>query len=218
MHRRELLRLAAMGASGVWLGCGTTAPRRPPTRGTEPPVLAIQGFLDDEHETLVREIWRKLEDGGVPVGAARSGARPHMTLASWRVGDPTPDLVARLDRTARTLRPQPVTLTLTTERDSGLYDSGLYLVPPAADNGLHAFHARLHESMGEVGPSYRKIDLPGQWQPHVSVVYGFPAALLPRAQEICAALPVPFEARIDAIGFVTFGPTRHPATFRLSGS
>jgi hypothetical protein len=121
-------------------------------------VRTVELVLDDELDTAVRAVWRRLAAAGAPSLAtdAQPANRPHLTLAA---GTDLPDL-------APALAALPLTVTL----DGLVFFEGraaMLAWRVIADAGLRALQARVWHELD--GQQRDPLHAPDRWVPHVSL-------------------------------------------------
>jgi len=179
-------------------------------------VLGLQAFFDDASNAAIRPSWDLAIATPGMTCAGAEGMRPHMTFGSWQV---TPEELQQAIEKAKALEGripgrvvalQPV---VRERRDGGV--SFHYV--PAEDPSLADYHRTVHERLGYGFESFRPIDLPGQWRPHVTMFSGSPEAKEQTEKAIELAKEVK-RVRIASFGLVIFGPPRTLYEFRCAAA
>lgn len=157
---------------------------------------ALQLFFDAEGEAEIRELWRRLDDAGVPSLDTTTGGRflPHVTLAAAR----SIPAAAR-----KALRAE---LRLLSIPDLWLHTLGTFpgeernlLLGAVVDTELLAVHSAVHDVLaGRVGdPS--AYYFPGAWIPHCTLAQGITADQLAAGFRALQP-PEPVRASVTRIG------------------
>jgi 2'-5' RNA ligase len=176
---------------------------------------AIELFFDAATDAAVRAVWRELGHKGVPVPAIGSDARPHVTLAVYGRLDAA--LAAeRLGVYAARVDPFRMTLAFL-----GLFPpsehEAVVFAGPTVTADLLAAHARVGTLLDGVASSPHPYYLPGRWVPHCTLTQHCPPDRVGEVIEICRALPLPLDGRIEAIGVIETRPIRLLSLHRLRG-
>ena len=176
-------------------------------------VLALQCFLNPEQEQRIVDIWKGvLEIEGVQC-AHSLGAVPHITAGSWRV---TPEELeqARTSLVERVADMPAVEVDMVLEEQSegGVLD---YCFRPTNATALVAFHANVHKALGYPYETFRPIDVPGQWWPHLTL-FSVPEQRRAQVREAFEELSKITHVRVERLGLVTFGPIKVLAEARLA--
>ena len=139
----------------------------------------IELFLDEHAEALVRSLWHRLAEAGLPSPATGHG-RPHVTLCG------APSLSGEDIEDARNIIDGALpTLTLSTVGCFPGARSALFLgVTPSPE--LLDLNARLHRELVELPGRVWRHSGAGQWVPHCTLALGMTAAERARAVELCA--------------------------------
>ncbi|GAA2791068.1 2'-5' RNA ligase family protein [Saccharopolyspora taberi] len=133
---------------------------------------ALELFFDDSAERAVRELWRRLDDRGVPSAGSRGG-RPHVTLA---VAGAIPASARRNLRSELELLSIP-DLWLHTLGTFPGGDSAL-LLGAVVDTELLAVHSAVHDVLAGKVTAPSAYYFPGAWIPHCTLAQGLTAAQL----------------------------------------
>lgn len=149
--------------------------------------LAVCLLFDARSDRLIRELWARLETGGIGTLASHTHGRhhPHLSYAVLREWD--------LDRVWDVLDALP---------DGGpvelscqgvlMFPRGRVALAPALDSSTFSRQHRVVDALaGLASTDLHKHYLPGRWVPHVSVATRATGAQLPRAvTAITDALPM----------------------------
>jgi hypothetical protein len=153
--------------------------------------LALELGLDAVADGVVRRLWTRLDEAGVPSLATHLTAiRPHVSLL-------VSDDAERLRAAAESLRSlvSPVAARLVGPAFFPAQPAILYLAVTPAD-ALVALHRRVFAATAEQGldvwPHYR----PGEWVPHCALSMGVAERSLGAAVTVCMEQPLPIEARL----------------------
>jgi 2'-5' RNA ligase len=158
---------------------------------------ALEFYFDDDADAAVRELWRRLDQAGVPSLAVYSHRehRPHVTFA---VAGSIP---ARARAGLKTdLKPLSLPALWLYTLGAFATESTLFL-GAVADAELLAVHSTVHDALaGKVRDPWAYY-LPGAWVPHCTLAQDVTAAQL--ATGFAAIHPVePIRASIKEIGIV----------------
>jgi hypothetical protein len=132
-------------------------------------VAAAQAFFSPTQERVILDLCRAAMATSDVFAAFAHGALPHMTLGSWIV---TPDSVGTIVAQARaaTAAVTQVSLMVTLKAEPAMRAGYLdYQFIPEATPEVLDFHRAIHTAMAVSNQPHRRIDLPGSWQPHISL-------------------------------------------------
>ena len=157
---------------------------------------ALEFFLDEDADAVVRALWRRLDEAGVPSLATRTHRRhrPHVTFA-----------VAR-SIPARTRQALCRDLALLTLPALWLYTLGTFpstenvlFLGAVTDPELIAVHSTVHDALAGKVQAPSADYLPGAWVPHCTLAEDVSSAQL--VAGLAALHPVvPIRARIAGFG------------------
>jgi len=165
-------------------------------------ILAAHAFVNREADARIMSIHRSLLNIEGYASELDFQPAPHITLASWRV------------------TPQELQLAETQfgDRLSGLSCTRLraalksrehsekrlhYYLLPEISESLREFHAQMHRKLMWAFESYRRIDLPGSWWPHLTL-FSIPSTQEPHIEQALASLREIEELSIERIGLVSY--------------
>lgn len=156
----------------------------------------LELFFDAEADAAVRDLWRRLDEAGVPSMATRGhrGHRPHVTLAMAGTIPPA----AR-----RSLRDELATLSIP---DLWLYTLGTFpgeesvlLLGAVVDTELLAVHTAVHDALAGRVREPSAYYFPGAWVPHCTLAQGITPSQL--STGFAALQPTtPIRAAVTEIG------------------
>jgi 2'-5' RNA ligase len=126
--------------------------------------LAVCLLLDDRAETAIRELWRRLEDAGVPSMLTHTHGHhvPHLTYAmlrSYDLGAVTESLSTLPDRS-----PMPLHFDAL-----GVFRRTRCWLAPALTSDLAERQAAVVEAAAGSGADLHRHYVPGAWVPHVTL-------------------------------------------------
>lgn len=126
--------------------------------------LAVCLLFDDEGETVVRGLWRRLEDAGVPTLLTHTHGRhvPHLSYASLR------DYDAASVEAALAALPEGSAVRLHLDGFGTFRRSRCWLAP-ALDPDLVGRQQRVVEAAVATGAELHRHYEPGRWLPHVTL-------------------------------------------------
>jgi hypothetical protein len=161
--------------------------------------LAVCLLFDTRSETLVRELWGRLEQEGIRTLASHTHRQhhPHLSYAVLRSWD--------LDRVEAALHALP---------DGGpvslggygtvLFPRGRVSLAASVTADLAARQERVVAALADTGADLHRHYLPGRWVPHVSVATRAQGPLLPTAvKTVTDSLPVPLQ--VDRAALIDTG-------------
>lgn len=153
-------------------------------------VAALELYLDVDATRRVRQLWRALEDEGIPTLASLldSKHRPHVSLAAARRLAPAAvvDALAGL--------PVGRGLTLNMDFVGQFVGRVLWLgITPTAE--LLDHHRRVHERLDAAGVEVWDLYRPGRWVPHCTVSMRVPNPLMAPAIRRCLEM-LPLRATV----------------------
>jgi hypothetical protein len=168
-------------------------------------VIAVQALF--EEESAIDSIWQKvlaLEN----VSCARTyGARPHMTIASFKLTEDEFDSISdefrKLDKEYPSHKFR-VELSVRQRGDNYSY----YLVPESQDTVLTRIHDALYLNVDNGFERYRKIDVPGSWWPHISM-FGIHSDSTSIPDEVFKEIENIETVTLKGFSLVGFGPVKY---------
>lgn len=134
---------------------------------------ALEFFFDDEADSAVRALWRRLDRAGVPSLSGRTHRkhRPHVSFAvAGSIPAATRD--ALRDDLARLAIPR---LWLSTLGAFSAADTVLMLAA-VVDTELLAVHSAVHDVLAKKVKAPSAYYLPGSWVPHCTLAQGIEPA------------------------------------------
>ena len=157
---------------------------------------ALELFFDEGADAAVRELWRRLDEAGVPSVAARGHQRyrPHVTMAVAGTMPPA---------TREALRSDLATLSIP---DLWLYTLGTFpgedsvlLLGAVVDTELLAVHAAAHDTLAGRVRDPSAYYFPGAWVPHCTLAHGLTPSQL--SSGFAALQPTePVRASVTGVG------------------
>ncbi|MFI6428092.1 2'-5' RNA ligase family protein [Promicromonospora sp. NPDC050880] len=126
--------------------------------------LAVCLLFDRPTERVLRRLWQRLEEAGVPTLASHTHGNhvPHLSLAVLRSWD--------LDRVRAAVETLPDAGPTTVRFDAvAAFRRGRMSLVPAVTSALAVRQERLVEALGASGDELHKHYVPGIWTPHVTV-------------------------------------------------
>lgn len=126
--------------------------------------LAVCLLFDRPTERVLRRLWQRLEDQGVPTLASHTHRRhvPHLSLAVLRSWD--------LDKVRAAMEALPDAGPTTVRFDAvAAFRRGRMSLVPAVTSVLAARQERVVEALGATDDELHKHYVPGVWTPHVTV-------------------------------------------------
>lgn len=157
---------------------------------------ALEMFLDDEADAAVRDLWRRLDDAGVPSLARYSHRRhrPHVSLAVAGAIPARARDALRADIGLLTL-PRLWLYTLGTFPT----EQNVLFLGAVVDTELLAVHSAAHDALAGLAKQPWAPYLPGAWVPHCTLAHDISAAQL--AAGMAALHPItPIRAAVAGIG------------------
>lgn len=126
--------------------------------------MAVCLLFDGPTERVLRRLWQRLEDKGVPTLATHTHGRhvPHLSLAVLRSWE--------LDAVRAALESLPDAGPTTVRFDAiAAFRRGRMNLVPAVTSTLAARQERVVEALGATEDELHKHYVPGVWTPHVTV-------------------------------------------------
>lgn len=167
--------------------------------------LAVCLLLDDRGAATVRELWRRLEEVGVPTLLSHTHGRhlPHLTYASLR----SYDLEVVRDELVSLPARTPVTLYLD---GFGTFRRSRCWLAPAVDLGLVERQQQVVDAVLRCGADLHRHYRPGAWLPHVTLASRLHLRDLP-AVAACVYDVLPLQLTADRAALIeTSDGTTHP--------
>lgn len=157
---------------------------------------ALELFFDPDADSAVRDLWRRLDDAGVPslAGRGEQRHRPHVTLA---VAGSIPQ-AARRSVSAEVARLSIPSLWLYT---LGTFpgEEAVLLLGAVVDPEVLALHATVHDCLAGRVTNPSAYYFPGAWIPHCTLAQGISRDQLTAGFD--ALLPMdPIRASVTEIG------------------
>ena len=179
------------------LASATNAP------GSEQQVLALQSFPIESQQREIQELCQKVFGVEGVKCAFKIGAVPHMTIGSWNVTQTQREEArAVFSKRLASMETIEFQVQLAKVKEDGLCE--YYLVPAEPTNSLKRCHKQIHDALGYDYKTYRSVDLPGQWWPHISLFAIEPGLQSGPVEEHVSELKKISTIRIDGLGLVTF--------------
>ncbi|MGH2560509.1 MAG: 2'-5' RNA ligase family protein [Thermomicrobiales bacterium] len=176
--------------------------------------FAIEMFLDAESAETVRGVWRDLAESGVAPWMHESGARPHVTLGVCERLD--------VDACAGFLADFAAVNRAPSVRFSSIgvfaTDPAVVFLAPVVTADLLDLHARFQEQFITFAGDRWAYYLPEQWVPHCTLAMECPIAMVSRVVDLCRAISLPLDSRLEEVAIVEFRPVVLRRTFRFAGS
>jgi hypothetical protein len=167
-------------------------------------ILALQAFLSQEDEARLLPLCLKVSEIDGFDSDLKRGARLHITLATWEVTRAELALAqAQFASRLEGLAAIAVTVSLGEERGDGNLACALL---PQSTEALLQWHAQVHAKANWPFQSWREMDLPGSWWPHMGLCH------IAESKEHLASEPLQKlreikEVTIERIGLVSYlGP------------
>ena len=158
--------------------------------------LAVCLLIDDPADAAVRELWRRLEEAGVPSLATHTHGRhvPHLTLAALRT--------YRIPDVQRALAGLPVAEPHVLYLDAlGAFRRSRCWLAPAASAGLVARQEAVVEAAVGTGADLHRHYRPGLWVPHLTLAPRLHTTDLPTVARIVYDV-LPLTARVSRAALI----------------
>ncbi|GAB3879458.1 2'-5' RNA ligase family protein [Terrabacter terrigena] len=129
--------------------------------------LALCLLLDRRSDALVRDLWKRLEENGIPTLLSHTHGRhvPHLSYAVLLDG-----AVGAVRDVALALPDAgPVDVSV---QGTVVFPRGRVALAGSAEAGLAVRHARVVEALRGTGATIHRHYEPGHWMPHVSASTG----------------------------------------------
>ncbi len=160
---------------------------------------AVCLLFDTRSDRLIRDLWARLEDGGVDTLASHTHGRhnPHLSYAVLRSWD--------LDEVRRTLARLPDGGPVAVScQGSLLFPRGRVALAPALAGDVVKRQERVVAVLEETGADLHKNYRPGRWLPHISVATRASAGQLAAAVTAIAGM-LPLVAQVERAALVDSG-------------
>lgn len=168
-------------------------------------VLALQAFIDrDSHERIMATC-SDIKDVEGYYSELETVFIPHITLGSWIVTPQELKLAeSQFGKRLAGLSCAAVSMTLVEEeREDGRL---AYYLRPEPTPSLLEFHAQAHSKLGWVYAPFRQFDLPGKWEPHLTL-FSIPRDQRHSVSAAILKLRKIRNVRIERIGLLGLRPT-----------
>jgi 2'-5' RNA ligase len=161
--------------------------------------LAVCLLFDGRTDRLLRGLWRRLEELGVPTLATHTHGRhvPHLSLAVLREWDQ--------DKVMKAVQPLLSEQSLELYFDAlGTFRRGRAWLVPAVGAEVLQLQAAVVSAVAETGGELHRHYEPGRWVPHCTIAPRVPLVALPA---LAAAVydVLPLEALADRAALVDSG-------------
>lgn len=132
-------------------------------------VVSCNLLLDPVTKDVVRDLWQRLADAGLPAKRP-SGYPPHITVAAYATPQPEPTAAVLAIRLARIAAPQRA-VAIQLESLGVFPEAGVVFLAPRVSRTLLEVHRAVLEGLD--GPDMPALLdeqlLPDRWTPHVSL-------------------------------------------------
>lgn len=161
--------------------------------------LAVCLLFDDRAERAIRQLWRRLEDDGVPTLLTHTHGRhvPHLSYAVLRTFD--------VEKVRESVSRLPAAAPTTLHFDAlGMFRRSRCWLVPAVTSELAARQERVVEAVEATGADLHRHYRPGAWVPHCTLA---PRLHLDQLSTLAAAVydVLPLVAGVSRAALVNSG-------------
>ncbi|GLJ28315.1 hypothetical protein SUGI_0556540 [Cryptomeria japonica] len=176
--------------------------------------FAVELYFDPALENQVLKAWNVLARRQISTQLIEIEARPHITLFSSPILDPS-----KLQNIIKNFaaKQEPLALTLSAVGSFSTEENVLFLTPTPSLSIL-TFHSELCDLLKREGIEVSDIYQPDSWVPHCSVAQDVPRNRMAEAFCILRDLKLPISGHIFDIGLVEFSPVRELFSFPLGNN
>ncbi len=160
--------------------------------------------FDPATEAIVRGVWQRIADAGLPSSLDAPGYRPHISLAVYDIEQFDVDICQqRAQAFARGVSPFTIRLS-----HLGVFTSWEHVVflGVAPSTTLLTCHQEVLDLCHILQPTLREYYAPGQWTPHVTLAFDLHEE---QAQQVLATvreIELPISGMIQALHLVEVTP------------
>ena len=163
---------------------------------------------DERGDASARRIWRAVHTAGFREMLFEGDNRPHLSLMLLDAQDGT--LESAVERFAAATSPVEVTFA-----SVGSFGADVIYLSPEPSAALHEMNRKLTAALGPLAALADANYLPGEWHPHMTVVFKAPAEDFNRAMRVVKRNFVPFPAVFGSVAVVKFNPVKIVKIFQL---
>jgi 2'-5' RNA ligase len=162
---------------------------------------AVELYLDERCEALIRGIWEKLAQKGLSDKLLQKGHRPHVALSVFDDVDPG-DLIDELRKLAQLQAPVEARFeSLGTFCSS---DGVLFLVPVLSPR-LFLLHSTVNKLLSQLAVGLKESCRPNRFVPHCTIAYGLEKESLAKTVALFSNKALPIIGAFDRIGLMDLG-------------
>ncbi len=159
---------------------------------------AIEFLFDAKSETILLELYDKLERSGFGLPEQIINFQPHITLNVCNILD-----VAKLESVLREFCAKQASFDLTLSHlGCFLQPQAIVFLAPTVTQTLFAFHAELIRQLQPCISATRSYYEPNHWVPHCTVAFGFKEQKLTEIMRLCTDFTLPLAVKLKSIAVV----------------
>lgn len=174
---------------------------------------AIDLFLDEDSDRLIRDIWQELAENDINNSMMSAGNRPHLTLAMFDDIDieETDELLRIFSDNVGPIILKLIHIGVFPDKESTVF------LGAAVEECLLNIHNEFHELFRKFHHEKWDVYLPGEWIPHCTVAIDVSMREALNITEYLIKNYRPLEVKCISIGLVEYPPARVISTYGLKG-
>ncbi len=165
---------------------------------------------DERAEASARRVWNAAAQAGFREKLFDGDNRPHVSLTVLETQDGTLD--AAVQSFAESTAPVQVAFAA-----MGSFGENVIYLSPEPTSTLLRMNRELSSRLGPLLPLADRYYLPGEFQPHMTVVFDIPEGQFTRAWRAARDGFVPFTATFSRVAVVKFHPVKIMGMYDLKG-
>ena len=174
--------------------------------------FAVELYLDERTEALIRGIWEKLAQKGVSDRLLKKGGRPHVALSLFEDAD-LGEVIPQLRNLAKDQSPLEARF-----ESLGTFctaDGVLFLVPVYSPR-FFLIHSTVNKILTSLAHGVRESCKPNRFVPHCTIAYGLDKESLARTVSLFSNKALPIVGSFNRIGLVDIGNMEDRCVYLLS--
>ena len=165
---------------------------------------------DERAEASARRVWSATYNAGFRSRLFEGDNRPHVSLTVLETQDGSLD--AAVQAFAENAKPARAALAA-----MGSFGEDVIYLSPEPSSALLQMNRELCGRLGPLLPLADRHYLPGEFQPHMTMVFNVPDGQFSRAWQAVQNSFVPFTATFDRVAVVKFHPVKIMSVYELRG-
>ena len=171
----------------------------------------LQLSFDQEADTLVRSLWHRLKDAGLPNPMLEKPATPHVTLS---FGDGV-DVEGLTGALSEVLRDRSAFELVFASLGTFSNEAGVIFMAPVVTADLLELHARVQGCMHKYARSTNDFSKLERWVPHCTLTLRLTPAEVLKGFDLLGALQLPISARGIRVDLLEFPSLEKLSSWQL---